>query len=481
MQRNGHSNGARHDGHRRERIVIVGASLAGLSAAETLRAEGFTGSLTVIGDEPYLPYDRPPLSKEVLAGWFPAEHTQLPRFATLTGIEWRLGVTATGLDLAAKQVRLADGQRVPYDRLLIATGTRARPWPNPAEAALEGVFTLRGRDDAQRLRQRLADKPRRVLVIGGGFTGSEIASVCRELGLPVTVIERETAPLEGALGGLMAARMARLQRDHGVDLRCQTTVTALEENANGLLCRAQLSDGSSLDAEVAVVALGAIRNTEWLRDTGLAVGSFGVACDAGCRVFDINAIVGDDVFVAGDVARFPHPLFDYQFMALEHWGNAWEQAQVAAHNMICAPADRRPHVAVPAFWSSQFGINIKSVGVPSAADQIMITQGALDGDEPRFVVVYGKEGRVVAAVAFDHAKWLEYYRRLIEKAAPFPPALPVTEQTRLAGPVPAAFPEPRVLSPDATVALTGYDPNEQRVAWILRSPASAPPRVPAHA
>jgi 3-phenylpropionate/trans-cinnamate dioxygenase ferredoxin reductase component len=232
---------------------------------------------------------------------------------------------------------------------------------------------------------------------------------------------------------------------------------------------------------VAVVALGAIRNTEWLQGCGLAVGSFGVACDAACRAFDINAIAGDDIFVAGDVARFPHPLYGYQFMALEHWGNAREQAQVAAHNMVCAPAERRPHVAVPAFWSSQFGVNIKSVGVPPAADEVMITQGSLVDAEPRFVFVYGKEGRVVAAVAFDHAKWLEYYRRLIETAAPFPPGLPDAEQTRLAGPIPATFPEPRVLSLDVTVALTGYDPNEQRVEWIPRSPASAPPRVPAHA
>ncbi|HEX6479982.1 MAG TPA: NAD(P)/FAD-dependent oxidoreductase, partial [Ktedonobacteraceae bacterium] len=327
------------------RIVIVGASLAGLRAAETLRAEGFRGPLTLIGDEPYLPYDRPPLSKEVLTGWVPPEQTRLPRRETLADVEWRLGVAATGLDLSAKRVRLADGHTVEFDRLLIATGTRARPWPNPAEAELEGVFTLRGRDDAKLLQQRLAARPRRVLVIGGGFTGSEIASDCCELGLPVTVTERGAAPLVGALGGTIAARVATLQRQHGVDLRCQVTVTSLQGDAQGRLRRAHLSDGSTLDTEVAVVALGAIRNTEWLRDSGLAVGAFGVGCDAGCRTFDINAIVTDDVFVAGDVARFPHPLYDYQFLSLEHWGNAVEQANVAAHNMICAPADRRPHVA----------------------------------------------------------------------------------------------------------------------------------------
>jgi NADPH-dependent 2,4-dienoyl-CoA reductase/sulfur reductase-like enzyme len=246
------------------------------------------------------------------------------------------------------------------------------------------------------------------------------------------------------------------------------------------LCRAYLSDGSILDVDVAVVALGAVRNTEWLRGCGLAVGSFGIGCDAGCRAIDINAIVTDDIFVAGDVARFPHPLYNYQFMALEHWGNAVEQAKVAAHNMICAPADRRPHVTVPTFWSSQFGINIKSVGVPSAADRVVITQGSFD--DARFVAAYGsKDGRVVAAVAFEEAKWLEYYRRLIERAAPFPPAHPVNEKSRLRSPVPAGFPDPHEPTHDATVVLTGYDPNEQRVEWILRTHPAATPHVPVHA
>lgn len=289
-----HSNGTGAAFKDSGRIVIVGASLAGLRAAETLRAEGFHGHLTLIGDEPYLPYDRPPLTKAVLTGWVPAEHTQLPRRATLTDVEWRLGVAATGLDRSAKQVRLADGQSVAFDRLLIATGTRARPWFNQAEGSLEGVFTLRRWEDAKLLHQRLAARPQRVLVIGGGFTGSEIASACCELGLPVTVVERGTAPLVGALGGVLADRVARLQVQLGVDLRCQVTVTSLEGDAEGRLRCAHLSDGRSLDTEVAVVALGAIRNTEWLHGSGLAVGAFGVGCDAGCRAFDINAIVTDD-------------------------------------------------------------------------------------------------------------------------------------------------------------------------------------------
>jgi NADPH-dependent 2,4-dienoyl-CoA reductase/sulfur reductase-like enzyme len=447
-------------------IVIVGASLAGLCAAETLRDEGFRGRLTIIGDEPYPPYDRPPLTKAVLTGMIPADHVDLPGPATLSNVEWRLGVAATGLDRAAKQVRLADDSTVSFDRLLIATGTRARRWRNPAEAALDGVFTVHGRSDAQRLRKRLAGQPGRVLVIGGGFTGSETASACRELNLPVTVVERGVAPLVGALGATIAGRVAQLQREHGVDLRCRTTVNSLEGDGQGRLQRAHLSDGSVVDAEVAVVAQGAIRNTEWLQGSGLAAAVLGVACDAGCRVFDINAIVTDDIFVAGDVARFPHPLYQYQFLAVEHWGNAVHQARIAAHNMICPPADRLPHVAVPAFWSSQFGINIKSVGVPTSADQVAIAQGSLATGQ--FVATYGKAGTLVAAVAFDQGKFLEFYQGQIERAASFPLDLRNVDQPPSQSPVPAGFPEAHLPSMEATVVLTGYDPIEKRVQWIPR-------------
>ena len=158
------------------RFVIVGASLAGLRAAEALRREGFTGSLTMIGDEPHAPYDRPPLSKTVLTGRLPVEHTTLPRLWNVEA-EWLLGIPAVGLDLDNRQVHLADGREIAFDRLLIATGTRARPWPDTKQAALKGVFTLRTRNDSARLRESLVAGPRRVLVIGAGFTGSEVASV----------------------------------------------------------------------------------------------------------------------------------------------------------------------------------------------------------------------------------------------------------------------------------------------------------------
>src|SRR5580704_16291842 len=358
------------------RIVIVGASLAGLRAAEAVRAAGFTGHLTMIGDEPDEPYDRPPLSKQVLAGWVPASHTKLPRVRAVDA-EWRLGVAATGLDRAAKVVRLANGDQVPYDRLLIATGVRSRQWPNPAEAALDGVCTLRTSDDAARIQKHLAAKPRRVLIIGSGFIGSEAASVCRELGLEVTVTERGPAPLSGALGGVIGAIAAEMQRAAGADLRTGVSVLALEGDVAGHVRRARLSDGSTLDVDLVVTSLGSIRNVEWLEGCGLAAGFWGVGCDAGCRAFDINGVITTNVFVAGDIARAPHVLYDYQFLAMEHWDNAVLGARVAAHNMVCEEVDRWPHLLIPEFWSGQFGVNIKSVGVGPFADEIVFTQGSV--------------------------------------------------------------------------------------------------------
>jgi NADPH-dependent 2,4-dienoyl-CoA reductase/sulfur reductase-like enzyme len=443
--------------------VIVGASLAGLAAATFLRREGFTGSVTLVGDEPDPPYDRPPLSKEVQYGWIPADHVGLP-LRDEVDAQWRLGVPATGLDAVGKRVLLDDGSTVEYDRLLIATGVRARPWPKEEEARLDGVFVLRTRDDAIRLSQRLKAGPRRVLVIGAGFTGSEIASACREQDIAVTVAERGGAPLVGALGGVVGAVAAELHRGNGVDLRTGVTVTALQGDSVGRVRAAHLSDGSVVETDVVVVSLGATRNTEWLKGSGLGAGPRGIACDAGCRAFDFRGIVTDDIFVAGDVARSPHPLFGYQFLSLEHWGNAVAQAEVAAHNMISATADRRPHVWVPAFWSSQFGVNIKSVGVPPMGEQIMITQGSLT--ERRFVGVYGYQDRVIAAVSFDSTRWLQFYERLIETATPFPPEFPTVDR-RPEGrqPVPADFPDPSLPSHGPTVTLSGYSPTDRRLVF----------------
>jgi 3-phenylpropionate/trans-cinnamate dioxygenase ferredoxin reductase component len=451
------------------RVVIVGASLAGLRAAEHLRREGFPGPLTLVGDEQAEPYDRPPLSKQALLGRVPAERTRLPRAMDL-GAEWLLGVPAVGLDRHRGVVRLADGREVGYERLLIATGVRNRAWPIAEQAALHGVVSLRTGADAARLVELLDAGPRRVLVIGGGFTGSEVASVCRQRDLAVTLVERGPAPLAGALGGVIGDVAADIQRAHGVDLRCGMTVDALEGDADGRLRQAVLSDGSRLDVDVAVVALGSVRNTEWLLDSRLAAGPMGIATDAGCRAIDVDGLVVDDVFAAGDVTRFPHPLYDYQFLALEHWENAVTQARVAAHNMVSPTMERLPHISVPTFWSIQFGLNIKSVGVPNYGEVIQFTQGSVA--ERSFVAAYGHQGRLVAAVTFDNAKWLDFYRGEIESAAPFPPDLHALDGPAVTAPVPAEFPHPWVPYDPPPVVLTGHALDEMR-AKVIR-PEGAP-------
>ncbi|GCE24465.1 NAD(P)/FAD-dependent oxidoreductase [Dictyobacter kobayashii] len=214
--------------------MIVGASLTGLRAAEALRRNGFAGQLTIVGDEKYLPYDRPPLSKQVLAGRLPVEHTPLAMLEDVHA-QWILGVAATALDVERRQVSLSNGEQLAFDQLLIATGTRARPWPAELGGKLDGVFLIRDRDDAQRLHERLARKPGRVLIAGGGFIGCEVASVCRELDLPVTLVERGPSPLYGALGSSIGGIVARLQQQHGVDLRTRMTVAAFEGDEAGHL------------------------------------------------------------------------------------------------------------------------------------------------------------------------------------------------------------------------------------------------------
>lgn len=400
----------------RERALIVGAGLAALRGAEAMRAAGFSGALTIVGDEPYHPYDRPPLSKHVLTGATAADATTLPGSLGLD-IDWQLGTAAARLDRETRTVHLADGRALPYDRLLIATGTRARPWPNPHEGGLEGVFTLRGRDDAAALRRALAAGPRRVLVIGGGFIGCEVASLCRQLGLPVTLVDPGPTPLARVLGSTVGAFIGAIHAGHGVELRCGGEVEWLEAE-HGRLVRAHLVDGSRIDADVAVIALGALRNTEWLGGAGLSADPGGVDCDARGHVLDADGQPDARIAAAGDVARFPHPLYGGRRVALEHWGHAVAQGVHAGRLLAGAPPEA-PYGALPTFWSTQGDRVVKSVGLTEGADAVAITQG--DPAAGRFIALYGREGRCIAAVSVDSARWLPAHAELVASAAPFPP------------------------------------------------------------
>ena len=258
-------------------IVVVGASLAGCRAAEALREEGFDGRVVLIGDEAHRPYDRPPLSKQVLAGSWSTDRIELPAVGADLDLEWRLGTRATGLDLAARRVALDAGEDVAFDGLVIATGATPRTVPVPDGMA--GVHTLRTLDDCLALRAELERGPGRVVVVGAGFIGAEVAATCRERGSPVTMVEALPAPLARVLGEVIGGTCADLHRDHGVDVRTGVGVAGLAGGAR--VEQVQLGDGSAVDADVVVVGVGVTPLTGWLEGSGLTLDD-GVVCDETC-------------------------------------------------------------------------------------------------------------------------------------------------------------------------------------------------------
>ncbi|HTE60068.1 MAG TPA: FAD-dependent oxidoreductase [Solirubrobacteraceae bacterium] len=384
-------------------IVIAGASLAGLRAAQAIRGAGHDGRVVVVGAEEHLPYTRPPLSKELLAGAQEAEHCALP--SEKVDVEWRLGTRATALDLARRELVLGD-ERLAYEKLLIATGARPRHWPgDPIE--LDGVFMLRDLDDALALRAAFAERPR-LAVVGAGFIGCEVAATARKLGLDVTLIDVAPLPMT-ALGRAVGERCAELHRAHGVDLRLGAGVDGFE--GAGRLEAVRLAGGARVAADVAVVALGAIPNTDWLADSGLELQP-GVVCDATLAARDAQ-----DVFCAGDAAAWPHPMADGALIRIEHWTNAAEQGAAAARNLLAAPDERTPYVAVPYFWSDQYDVKIQSVGLPARAERVTVLESSPDGE--RIVLGGERAGRLVAAIGFNAARRLAFYRGRLAAMPPF--------------------------------------------------------------
>ena len=389
-------------------VTIVGASLAGLNAAEALRREGFDGPVTLIGAENHLPYDRPPLSKQVLAGDWEPERAALtdPEELEEDGIEARLGVRATALDLDARELTLHTGETVEFDGLVIATGARCRTMPGTD--GISGVHVLRSLDDCLALRADLEAMPQRVVVVGAGFIGAEVAATARGRGLDVTMVEALPTPLSRVLGDEMGEVCAEVHRDHGVDLR--TAVGVERISGDGRVERVTLSDGSTIDADVVVVGIGVIPNTEWLDGSGLEVDD-GVVCDASC-------LAADRVTAAGDVARWPNELFG-ETMRVEHWDNAAQQGAHAARRLLDAAVG--PFTPVPWFWSDQYDRKIQLAGRVRGDDEVRVVTGSVD--ERRFAAIYGRAGRIVGVLGFNRPRHVMRYRALIEQGAGFDEAL----------------------------------------------------------
>jgi NADPH-dependent 2,4-dienoyl-CoA reductase/sulfur reductase-like enzyme len=378
-------------------VVIVGGSLAGLRAAETFRREGFDGRLSVIGGECHRPYDRPPLSKEVLAGRRAPETISLRKAEAWEELEvdWRLGCRALSLDLETRAVRLEGGEDLGFDGLVIATG--ATPRMLPGTAGLAGIHVLRTLEDCLALRAELERGPR-VAVVGAGFIGAEVAATCRARGLEVTLLEALAAPLVRGIGPELGAFVSAVHRDHGVDVRCGVGVAGFE--GKGRVDGVRLSDGSRVPAEVVVVGIGVVPETAWLEGSGLRLAD-GVLCDATC------ATPAGGVVAAGDLARWAHPGYE-QPIRLEHWTNAVEQGVAAAERLLAGTQGAKPFAPVPYVWSDQFDLKIQIAGLPRADCTLRIVDGSLS--ERRFVALFERGTRLVAAVGFGRARQLMGYR-----------------------------------------------------------------------
>lgn len=392
-----------------EPVVIVGGSLAGLRTAQALRREGHDGPLTIVSQEPHWPpYDRPPLSKQVLVGSLEPERVRL-RVPDDLRADVRTNQSAVDLDPAARTVLLDDGERLSYAALVLATG--ATPRRIPGGDGLAGVHVLRTIDDSLALSADLK-RARRVVVVGAGFIGCEVASSCRTLGLDVAIVDLLPLPL--APLGVPAGEIVReLHESNGVELRLGTGVAGFEGEAR--VSGVRLTDGTTVDADVVVVGIGVVPSTGWLDGSGLELAD-GVVCDDTCLARGGYGRVA----AVGDVARWEHPR--YGSSRIEHWTNAGEQASHVAKVLVHGPDVAGSFAPVPYFWSDQFGKKLQFVGTCGHDDDFEILEGSVhDG---RWVAAYGRDGITVAALCLDWPARLAPWQALVADGAPFPPPAP---------------------------------------------------------
>ena len=381
-----------------EHVLVVGAGLGGIRVVEQLRQAGYEGRISLVGAEEHPPYDRPPLSKQLLAGEWEAERIALKDDAALEDLGVRLYLGLPAVALRPGEVELADGSVLSADAIVLATGVVARTLPGQPDT----VHTLRTLDDALALRTEL-EKASSLLVVGAGFIGAEVASTAVAKGVAVTVVEAAPVPLVRGLGEEVGAMAGRLIREGGVDLRLGTALKRFTEDG------VQLADGSTLSADVVVVGIGVRPDLEWLTDTGLDLVD-GVPCDEQGRVLGL-----DGVWALGDMASWRDPEGEGHHRH-EHWTSTSDQATVVARAITDTEA---PPATVPYFWSDQFGLKIQLIGRPDLADSVEQLQGeGLDGGAIKGTVVgYFAGERLVAVAGFGAARYVVRYRALLQQKA----------------------------------------------------------------
>lgn len=389
-----------------ETIVIVGGGQAGGWAAQTLRTEGFKGRIVLIGDEPHRPYERPPLSKAILSGEAHADTAYLHKAEAFDAlaVDWRPNVTASAIDTKAKALRLADGESIGYDKLILCTGGRARRLSIPG-ADLPDVHTLRSLQDAATLGAAMV-AGKRLLVIGGGWIGLEVAATARKRGLDVTVVEAMGRLCERTVPAEISTYLQRLHTSHGVRIELGAGVERLTASESGL--SATLNDGREIGCDLVLVGVGLIANDELARGAGLACDG-GISVDAQCRSSD------PDILAAGDVAVW-HGEWAGRRMRLESWQNAQEQGIAAARSALGTAVNHQP---LPWFWSDQFDVNLQIFGMPTPRHQVVVRG---DPDSNAFVMFFLDGEHVVAALGPNSARDLRFGRRLIERRTRVDPA-----------------------------------------------------------
>ncbi|GAB7064881.1 FAD-dependent oxidoreductase [Streptomyces mexicanus] len=383
----------------RPRIAVVGAAAAGLAAAEGLRRLGWDGEITLVGDEPRLPYDRPPLSKQVLSGAWEPERTALRDSAQLAGLELdlRLGIRATAYDPLERTLTL-DGHGPTVLRCAgVVAATGVAPRTLPGTDGIEGVHVLRTLDDALVLRRRLAVPGRRLAVVGSGVLGAEAAAVARTLGHDVALVGTQDTPMERVLGAEVGGLLAEVHRAHGVTLHTGQAVTGVRTES-GRATGVVLADGTLVEADDVLLAVGSVPAVDWLRGPGAKAAGVDLSDGLGCDEFCAAA---PGLYGAGDVARWYHPVLR-RHLRIEHRMNASEQGLAAARNLLAELeperfGERRPFAPVPYFWSDQYDLKLQAYGVLAGAERIEVLH--LDKDPLRLAALYGTADHAVGALA----------------------------------------------------------------------------------